>query len=65
MLAIDYEIQDAKNPDLIDGRTASIIMNKKEIGFIGEVHPEVLENWNLKQPVAIIEISLEEIFKKF
>lgn len=65
MLDIEYEIRDSSYPDMIDGRTASIIVNKKEIGFIGEIHPETLSNWNINQPVAMIEISLEEIFEKF
>ncbi len=49
---------------LIDGRTASIILDNKEIGSIGEVHPKILRNWKIKMPVSIFEISLEEIFKK-
>ena len=47
----------------IEGRTAKIILNKKEIGFIGEIHPKILRNWKIKMPVALLEINLEEIFK--
>ena len=62
MLNIKYEIKDANIPSMIDGRTASIILNGKNVGFIGEVHPEILDNWNIKQPLAVLEISLEEVF---
>ncbi|MBU2523319.1 MAG: phenylalanine--tRNA ligase subunit beta [Nanoarchaeota archaeon] len=65
MLDIEYEIKDSPVISMIDGRTAQVIVNKKEIGFIGEVNPEILDNWNLKQPLAVIEISLDEIFEKF
>lgn len=65
MLNIEYEIKDANIPSMIDGRTASIIINSKEVGFIGEVHPEILDNWNIKQPLAVIEISLEQVFEQF
>ena len=34
----------------------------KNIGFIGEVHPKILKNWKIKMPVALFEISLDEIF---
>jgi phenylalanyl-tRNA synthetase beta chain len=47
----------------IEGRTASIFLDEKEIGFIGEIHPKILKNWKLKMPVALFEIGLEEIFK--
>jgi phenylalanyl-tRNA synthetase beta chain len=48
----------------IEGRTAKIITEKKEIGLIGEIHPKILRNWKIKMPIALFEISLEEIFKK-
>lgn len=65
MLNLEYSIKDSSHPNMIDGRTGDIIVNNKSLGFIGEVHPEILDNWNIKQPVAILEINLEEIFKKF
>ncbi len=65
MLALQYDIRDSNHPDFIDGRTGDILLDGKIIGHIGEVHPELLENWNLKQPIAVIEISLEDIFSHF
>ena len=40
------------------------MVNKKNIGYLGELHPETLREWGIKMPVAVIEISLEEIFNK-
>ncbi len=37
----------------------------KSIGSIGEIHPKILRNWKIKMPVALFEIDLEEIFRKF
>lgn len=62
MLDIQPILREATNPYLIDGRTGSIYMNDQEIGFIGEVHPEVLRKWNIKMPIALIELSLNRIF---
>ena len=61
---LNYELEDSKSSYTIEGRTGSILFNNKEIGIIGEIHPETLKNWGIKFPVSLIEISLEEIFEK-
>jgi phenylalanyl-tRNA synthetase beta chain len=33
----------------------------ERIGTMGEVHPEVLENYGLKHPVSVLELSLERL----
>jgi len=65
MLNIKFELKEAKHEHFIDGRTGTITLNNKNIGIIGEVHPETLKTWNIKQPIALLEISLEEIFNRF
>jgi len=62
-LGIKYTIKEATSDNLIDGRTAEIILNDKVIGYFGEVHPLTLKKAGIKTPVAVAEISLEEIFK--
>jgi phenylalanyl-tRNA synthetase beta chain len=65
MLGKDVKIKEPSEFPLhfIEGRVAEILINNKKAGFIGEVHPKVLKNWKLKMPVALLEISLEEIFE--
>lgn len=55
----------------IKGRVAEIFLEipenknkeaRKSIGFIGEIHPEILKNWKIRMPVALLEINLEDIF---
>ncbi len=65
LLNIQYSLKESYNKNLIEGRTASIIINNKPIGYLGDVHPKTLKDWNIKMPVAVLEISLDEIFKKF
>jgi phenylalanyl-tRNA synthetase beta chain len=48
----------------IDGRVGEIIFDGKKIGFVGEIHPRILKNWKIRMPVALVEISLEEVFGK-
>jgi len=57
---VKYKLKKAKHPSFIEGRVAEIIVKNKSIGFIGEVHPSVLENWKLEMPVAAFEINVEE-----
>lgn len=47
----------------IDGRVAKIRLDKKEIGFIGEIHPKILKNWKIRMPVVLLEIDLDEILE--
>ena len=63
MLTLDLSFNEpiAKPPWFIDGRTAEISLNGKIIGFAGEVNPKILKNWKIKMPVALFEISLEEV----
>lgn len=66
MIGIKIELKEAEKFPLhfIEGRVAEIILDNKRIGFIGEIHPKILKNWKIKMPVALFEISLEEIFEK-
>ena len=67
MLKIEISIQETSDfpAYFIDGRIAKIVLGGKEIGFMGEVHPRILRNWKIKMPVALLEISMEEIYGKF
>ncbi len=62
-LDINYKLEESIHPNLIEGRTAKILINEKPIGYLGELHPNTLKKWGIKMPGAIAEISLEEIFK--
>ncbi|MGD0177807.1 MAG: hypothetical protein ABSC50_13390 [Candidatus Bathyarchaeia archaeon] len=33
------------------------------MGIIGEVHPQVLENWRLENPVAGMELDIDQLFQ--
>ena len=53
---------DRSPTSFIDGRVASVRSADGAIyGLIGEVHPEVLENFHLEYPVCLAEICVSEI----
>jgi phenylalanyl-tRNA synthetase beta chain len=56
-----WKIRESTHPSFIEGRTAKIYIRKKEIGIIGEIHPQVLNNFELKNPASAFEINLEKL----
>ncbi len=50
-------------PYFISGRSANLFFNDKFMGVIGEIHPKVLLNYELKVPVVACELNIEELVK--
>ena len=48
---------------LIEGRTAALMQENEKIGYMGELHPETLRAWNIKMPMAVIELKLDAFIK--
>lgn len=47
----------------LDGHSAQILLTSKRIGHIGEVHPQVLENFNMKTLVSLFEIDISRVIQ--
>lgn len=62
-LGYSYAIEDAEHGSFIPGRVGRIVINGKKVGFIGEVHPKVLNNLGLEVPVAAVELNFTEILE--
>ncbi|MDI6798376.1 MAG: phenylalanine--tRNA ligase subunit beta [Candidatus Aenigmarchaeota archaeon] len=58
-LGVKYKLKAVEHPSFIPGRTAEVIVNNREIGIIGEIHPSVIDNWKLEVPLAGFEIDVE------
>ena len=61
MLNLEYKIEGVENPGYISGRVGKIIVDGKDIGFVGEIAPRVLKNWKIKMPVVAVEIGIGEL----
>jgi phenylalanyl-tRNA synthetase beta chain len=60
-----YVVQPTEHASFIPGRAATLFdSHKHPIGLMGELHPEVLENYGLKHPVAVLELSLDKLLHK-
>ncbi len=60
-LGIDTTIEPRSHQSFIEGRCASIRTDDKEIGFFGEIHPEIISNFGLEHPTVGFEIYLERL----
>ena len=58
MLDKEYELEVVEDNNYILGRVGKILVNKKEVGRIGEIAPRVLKNWKISLPVSSIELDL-------
>ncbi len=54
-----YEVVETNDPRFIPGRQAGIMIKGKQAGIFGEIHPQVLENWQVGVPCVAGEIDLE------
>ena len=58
-LGLSIKLNDLNShPAFIPGRAAEIEVNGKPIGIFGEIHPGVLNNFGIEQPVAAFEMSV-------
>ncbi|MGQ0795725.1 MAG: phenylalanine--tRNA ligase subunit beta [Nitrosopumilaceae archaeon] len=48
----------ASIPMFSEGRSANIMINEKPIGMIGEISPEIIDNFKLRIPIVGFEIKL-------
>lgn len=56
------DVRPAEDPRFIPRRAAVLqTAAGRPIGVMGEVHPEVLESYGLRHPVAVLELSLAEL----
>jgi len=62
-LRIDFDIRNSNHKFLIDGRQGNIFVNNENIGWIGEIDPNILEKLSIKYPLTGFEISIKELMK--
>lgn len=56
-----YRLEPITHPSYLDGRVGQIFHEEQAIGVIGELHPEVLEAWQITMPTAALELHCDEL----
>ncbi len=59
-----WSLHRTEHSSFIKGRVASIKVSGVEAGIIGEIHPRILERFEIENPVGAFEIDLEQIFRQ-
>jgi phenylalanyl-tRNA synthetase beta chain len=57
-LGRSYQLEPDSHPSFIGGRVGKVVLEGKDIGLIGELHPQVLENWQITMPCVVFELDL-------
>jgi phenylalanyl-tRNA synthetase beta chain len=58
-----YTLEPVPHPSFLEGRAGSIVVDGKTLGVIGEVHPEVLERWQIAVPVVAFDLNLSQFIE--
>lgn len=57
-----YKLESVQHPSFLDGRAGRIVGDDGVVlGVIGELHPEVLERWQITVPAVSFEIDLSAL----
>lgn len=61
----DYFLKECDDRKFFPKRSAAVMLEGKQIGTIGVLHPEVMENFQLKNPVSCVELDFEPVWNFF
>ena len=59
----DYRLEPVAHPSFLEGRAGNISVDGDTLGVIGEVHPEVLERWQIGVPVVAFDVNLSRLLE--
>jgi len=57
----NWTVKETNDPSFLAGRAAAVSLGNMELGVVGEIHPEVLNNFELENPTGAFEIDLQKI----
>jgi phenylalanyl-tRNA synthetase beta chain len=58
-LSLGPKLSPLEDPRFLPGRAAAISVGGHRVGIMGELHPQVLANWNIEMPCAAVELRLD------
>ncbi|MEN8076203.1 phenylalanine--tRNA ligase subunit beta [Clostridioides difficile] len=57
-----YE-RESENPSYHPGKTAALMVRNKKAGVLGEIHPDVIENYGIDVDCYVAELDLDALFE--
>lgn len=64
-LGTEYRLEARSVPGFHPGRTAVLKSGEQEFGVIGEIHPEVMEAFDIKERTCALELDLDQLYKQY
>ena len=60
---VKYKVEAVSdNPSYHPGRTAKFVVNGKDMAILGEIHPSVCDNYDVKNRIYAAEIDFDALF---
>ena len=56
-----YDLEPISHQSFINGRSGNVLCDGQSIGLIGELHPEVLEHWQISMPISVVELDVDPL----
>lgn len=55
--------RESENPSFHPGKTAKLIIGRNEAGVLGEIHPDVTENYGVEQDCYVAALNLDVLYE--
>lgn len=62
-LGLTPKYENTEHGSFIPGRVARVSIKNKKVAYLGELHPEIIKNFNMDMPITAIELNLSELHK--
>lgn len=59
-----YSLEAVPHPSFLEGRAGRIVVDGAAVGLIGELHPDVLERWQIGMPTVAFELQVDRLAGK-
>jgi len=60
-LGKNYTVRESADPRFVAGRQVEVFLEKESVGVFGEIHPAVLEAFDVMMPCAVAELDLDSL----
>jgi phenylalanyl-tRNA synthetase beta chain len=59
---VRYQLNQVELDGLHPGRSAKVLIGENEVGFVGELHPDLAEELHLPRRVGVFELDLDRVY---
>jgi phenylalanyl-tRNA synthetase beta chain len=58
-LGLSARVTELEHGSFVEGRAAAVWVGERQVGIMGEIHPQVLERWGIQNPAAAFELNAQ------